>query len=432
MSELNQEVFEDFGGKPKKTPKPPKPPKAPKPAKEQQPVKTERAVPVGAVQGDYELHHIGVLDGIRAVAILVIVWYHLWQQSWLMPIVGPVNLDWLPRNGSILVDMMILLSGFCLFLPYAREMVYGERAQSTSDFYIKRVARIMPSYYVAVIIALVVGIALGGFVNLANILGDLLPHLIFLHNWFIVSTQATQLNAVLWTVAVEVQFYLFFPLIVKCFRRKPIATYLVLVLIGLVSSWLIGHNYAHINQAYWVNNTFTFASVYANGILGAYAYVWMTRDRKRNRGEAIFFTALAIACLWLYKIMCSHRMSYISETKWQVDYRYLLSLLNMAFIISTIFAVRWFRLIWDNRVMKFLAEISFNLYIWHQYIFVKLKDFRIPGYEGDVPPNQLGDTAWQWKYTIICLVAALAVATLMTYLIERPLAKWIKNRFVEG
>ena len=66
--------------------------------------------------------HIGVLDGIRAIAIFLVAWYHIWQQSWLQPLTEHVNLDGLVRNGSILVDMMILLSGFCLFLPYARDL----------------------------------------------------------------------------------------------------------------------------------------------------------------------------------------------------------------------------------------------------------------------------------------------------------------------
>ncbi len=43
--------------------------------------------------GEYDVHYIGVLDGIRAIAILIIAWYHIWQQSWLMPIAGEVNLD---------------------------------------------------------------------------------------------------------------------------------------------------------------------------------------------------------------------------------------------------------------------------------------------------------------------------------------------------
>ena len=92
---------------------------------------------------------IGPLDGIRAVAVLMVVWYHFWQQSWLMPVAGPVNLDWMPRNGAICVDLMILLSGFCLFLPYARNMFREGKDPSAGQFYRKRAARIMPSYYVS-------------------------------------------------------------------------------------------------------------------------------------------------------------------------------------------------------------------------------------------------------------------------------------------
>ena len=68
---------------------------------------------------------IGPLDGIRAVAVLMVVWYHFWQQSWLMPVAGPVNLDWMPRNGAICVDLMILLSGFCLFFTLCKKYVPG-------------------------------------------------------------------------------------------------------------------------------------------------------------------------------------------------------------------------------------------------------------------------------------------------------------------
>ena len=73
--------------------------------------------------GDYEIYRIGVLDGIRAIAIFLVAWYHIWQQSWLQPLTEHVNLDWLVRNGSILVDMMILLSGHGVW----RQNGYGFR-----------------------------------------------------------------------------------------------------------------------------------------------------------------------------------------------------------------------------------------------------------------------------------------------------------------
>ena len=58
--------------------------------KEKEEVKKEKAVVLSC---DYEIHHIGVLDGIRALAVLVVVWFHFWQQSWIMPHIGDVSLD---------------------------------------------------------------------------------------------------------------------------------------------------------------------------------------------------------------------------------------------------------------------------------------------------------------------------------------------------
>ena len=55
------------------------------------------------------------LDGLRVLMIFIVSWYHIWQQSWLMPIgfVGPffVNIDFIPRSGYSAVDGLIFLSG---------------------------------------------------------------------------------------------------------------------------------------------------------------------------------------------------------------------------------------------------------------------------------------------------------------------------------
>lgn len=378
----------------------------------------------------YEVHHIGVLDGIRALAVIIVVWFHFWQQSWLIPNVGNVSLDWLPRTGYLLVDGMILLSGFCLFLPYARGMVYGEKTAATSTFYMKRAARIMPSYYVALFVVLFC-FAIPGreYATAGELWKDLVPHLTFTHNLFEKSSTATHLNGVLWTVAVEMQFYLFFPLLASAFRKKPMTTYWCMTAVGILSSLYISTQYDTLNQGMVVNQTLTFASVYANGMLGAWLYVAMTRDRQRNRAESILWTMIAVACMGIYKVMCEHRMSYTADSRWQVDYRYLLSLVFLLFVISVIMSVEWFQRIWDNRVMRFLSVISYNLYICHQYIAVKLKELRIPYWEGDTPPNQLGEKVWMWKYFLLCVVLSLLVAVGMTYLIERPAARLILRQW---
>lgn len=376
----------------------------------------------------YEIHHIGVLDGIRAFAVIIVVWFHLWQQSWLMPTVGSVSLDWIPRTGYLFVDCMILLSGFCLFLPYARSMVYGEERTTVSEFYIKRVARIMPSYYIAVLIVFFCFALPGGeYASSTYMWKDLIPHLTFTHNLFPESYTMTHLNGVLWTVAVEMQFYLFFPFLAQAFCKKPMTTYWCMTAVGLLSSLYISRSYDTMDQGMVVNQVLTFACVYANGMLGAWIYVAMTKGRQKNRPETVLWMIIALACAAIYKVMCEHRLSYAADSRWQLDYRYLLSLVFLLFIFGIMMSAGWLQKIWDNCIMRFLALISYNLYICHQYIAVKLKEFHIPAWEGEVAPNELGDKVWMWKYFLLSVGLSLLVATAMTYLIERPAAKWIMH-----
>ena len=71
-----------------------------------------------------DTRHVDTCDGVRALAICIVAWYHIWQQSWLYPnltVFGrEISFDPLVRSGYIWVDVMILISGFCLYLPWAR------------------------------------------------------------------------------------------------------------------------------------------------------------------------------------------------------------------------------------------------------------------------------------------------------------------------
>ena len=84
---------------------------------------------------DIDCRHVDVVDGIRGLSVLMVLWFHFWQQTWFMPnyptpwlsFLGITNLT--PSHirwvGYIFVDMMVLLSAFCLTLPIARSMLLG-------------------------------------------------------------------------------------------------------------------------------------------------------------------------------------------------------------------------------------------------------------------------------------------------------------------
>ena len=202
-------------------------------------------------------------------------------------------------------------------------------------------------------------------------------------------------------------------------------TYWCMTAVGILSSLYISKHWDTLNQGMVVNQTLTFASVYANGMLGAWLYVAMTKGRQKNHAESICWTFIALVSVGIYKVMCENNINYAAGSRWQVDNRYLLSLVFLLFVMSVMMSVDWFRKIWDNRVMRFLAAISYNLYICHQFISVKLKTMHIPAWSGETPPNELGDKPWMWKYFLLCIGLSLLVATAMTYLVERPAAKLI-------
>ncbi len=379
---------------------------------------------------DYEISHIKVLDGIRSLAIIIIVWYHFWQQTWITPSLFNVNLDFLIRYGFVFVDMLILLSSFCLFLPYARSMIYKENIPDTRNFYINRIARIVPSYLVSMIVSIIFIIALKLNVNPLFFIQDTISHLLFTHNLFPNTLLNSNYISVLWTLGVEVQFYLVFPYMAKKFSKKPILTYITLLIMGFLCTYLIRLLINDYNISFLSNHTLTFIPVYANGMLLSWLYIKYTSNRKRNIKKDLLFTIVSIFCIYLYQKMCLNIGNYCHSLQiCQINYRFLLSCLFSIFIVSTMLSHKIYRFLFENKLMKFIAVISFNLYIYHQFIAVMLKELRIPFWEGEIPPNITGDNKWQWSYFIICIIVSLVIAIIMTYVVEKPLSKYIKKRF---
>ena len=399
----------------------------------------------------YSDRYIKVLDGIRAIAILIIAWYHIWQQSWVQPIkevellsvfhCNSINFDWLVRTGFEMVDMMLLLSGFCLFLPYARSMVYGIDEPNTKEFYKKRVARIVPSYLVAIVVALIVAVSNGEYADSSEMWGDLLPHLFFGHTFWEQSYVYTKLNGVLWTLAVEVQFYLIFPLVAKLFKRWMCQTYFVMVAISwMFINWGIVDRVPTEQRSMWINQLPAFLAVYANGMLAAFVVVKLTQifnqflegkedagREKEKRQIGYFFTLLLVISLFVYyKLM--NELAYTEDGNlWQIINRFEVSVVYAVFLVACVFAVPVVQKVFGNVVTRFLSGISFQLYIWHQFISLLLKNNHIPYWEGEQPPNMTGDQTWMWQYFLLCWIGAFLAAIVATYLIERPCAKWILN-----
>ena len=363
-------------------------------------------------------------DLLRVICILMVGWYHIWQQSWLSPALklGGRWLDFTPyvRTGYMFVDMMLALSGFLCYLPYA-----NGRERPAGEFYLRRALRILPSYWFCLGVMLVFGLADPNRAELHRLWLDLLAHLGFVQNLWAFSYTATRMNVVLWTLAVEAQFYLLLPLIAPLFRRRPLVVYAAMTAAGL--SFMLLWTAPMADTTLFVNRLPNMLTVYANGMLAAHAYARLCRVEKRRGWIALAGLGLMILSAWTAAMILfrqSFASGYDALRLGQLRWRWLFSLCASAFLLGGSVTFAPIRRAVSCKPIRFLSGVSFNFYIWHQWLAVRLKQWRIPAYQAAENPNMAGEMPWQLHYTLLCFFAALALAVLVTYLVEKPGAKY--------
>ncbi len=371
---------------------------------------------------------VDVLDGVRVLFVLLVGWYHIWQQSWLTPsftILGQhFNLYAMMATGYIWVDGMLLLSGFLLFLPFAQS---NTRKPDVWPFYKKRLLRIVPSYVLCLVVMLLfVALPQQRYANTSAAVKDMAAHLTFTHTLFPFSYQQTPLNGALWTLGVEMQFYLIFPFVARAFKRWPVFTYAAMAGIALAF-----RTYARAlpDCSMYFNQLPAFLDVYANGFVAAMAFTALhKRSKQHARVDKLFFTAAFAVCVYALMALCKAQVATSGNGVriGQMDRRFMLSILLSVGMISAAFSLPALRFLLGNRMMRFLSGISFNFYIWHQVFAVQLKAWHIPPYQNP-SPNQAGEQPWQLLYTLCCFGGALIIATAVTYLFERPVARWMNK-----
>ena len=379
------------------------------------------------------------LDGLRVLMIFIVSWYHIWQQSWLSPAIGSYSLDYLVRSGYIWVDGTVLLSSFLLFLPYAKAMREKGPAPDTRDFYFRRVRRILPGYYF-IILAVLFGIAIPWklYSTPQFMVKDVATHLTFTFTFFWDTYIATPLGAASWTLAIETQAYLLFPLIARGVMKKPVVTLCILCAVCFgFRAWCL---WALVDYSMVVNQLINFLDVYVIGILAAMAYVRLEEKRTvpavaektdealrkglnlRKYGwqslATLVFAAAFFGLLQMLRFQARSGNTPMIQMN-QMIYRPVYAVLFTLLILSAPFALFPLRKLLGNRVTRFLGGISMNYYLIHQTVIVHLKRLRFPPSVSDTP-NMAAEQPWQNQYTLVSFVLSLLLAVLVTYAIEKP------------
>ena len=367
------------------------------------------------------------LDGLRGLAALAVFGVHYNQIVEVDVQLGPFDLYRLFVNGEYGVALFFILSGLLLSQPFWKAILYGADWPNSRTYVIRRLARILPAYY----LALTVLILLSGYWRYGQAWTDILLHYSFLFNY--AEFSIFSINAPFWTLAVEVQFYVLLPFLFLLLRRLSARNIvIVLVLLSLVA---YGLNYWLVSSfdkvILWPGSmTLTWIRPYGAvvthsllahlphffiGVIFGAVLLHLKTARPESavtgdwRFEAVFWVSFGLVFVLLATEL---------GDRIQVPYgRYglpLVPLLLGAMILSTPFTTAARRLL-DNGPVRVLGVLSYGVYIFH------LPALR---FVDRTMAEQGLDAAEHWVYLgVISLALTLLAATMSYYLVERPALK---------
>jgi peptidoglycan/LPS O-acetylase OafA/YrhL len=196
------------------------------------------------------------IDGLRAVAALLVLVTHTWVFTGAPALsfslgTTRVVLAALPAVGYVGVNLFLVLSGFCLAWPFVIEPAYRGR-MTAATFWIRRIRRICPAYFVSIAVVVLmyplfglvlryiprhVLTAFPSALTTPPGLGEIWPHMLFLHNLSV--RHVSTINGSYWSLALEFQLYLLFPLFLELLLRWPWRTLFVVAVAQLAyRCWL--------------------------------------------------------------------------------------------------------------------------------------------------------------------------------------------------
>ena len=176
------------------------------------------------------MNYIRGLNGLRAIAVICVVWHHTHAPIRGVPITG---------NGFLGVDVFFVLSGFLITTLLLEER---DRTGSISlaGFYVRRTLRIFPLFYAVLGILAAYFLVAKGASQRQAYFDELPTTLLYLSNWF----PSTTLMAITWSLATEEQFYLVWPPLLLLLGKRALwllVAFLIpgqIVNFGLADGWL--------------------------------------------------------------------------------------------------------------------------------------------------------------------------------------------------
>jgi peptidoglycan/LPS O-acetylase OafA/YrhL len=365
--------------------------------------------------------HIPVLDGLRGLAIIPVLIYHF--SNLYKPDLSSVDIYIykIMKAGWIGVDLFFVLSGFLI-----TGILYDTKESKNyfTTFYYRRLLRIFPLYYAALIFLFIV--IPWVYPSMAIIYNKTIDNQkwfwLYVSNWYFASQGGIgdTPGGYFWSLAVEEQFYLIWPLLIYFVDKKNIIYCTVFVFILSAATRII-----------LLINGFSAASLYCmtnthmEGLaLGAFLAVFIRQDivdiTEYHINIIKIFAALLLACMISFAVIrggfvfWDELVSYMPMT--------LLAVLFGCLLLIVIYEKEntYIYNIFNNNIIKSFGKFSYALYIIH----VPLGRFiKIIG--GDILRKCSGGSiiAERFIFIIISTIASYLLAYMSWHLFEKQVLK---------
>lgn len=326
---------------------------------------TEPAEPTAPAESGERIY-FPELDGLRFIAFLMVFLFHGGlPEGMVRQAIGRTAARALRENGGYGVQLFFILSGYLITTLLLREEArYGRVALRA--FWIRRLLRIWPLYYLLVFIGFFVLPGLDGQLGTTHhrdlLRIHLLPFLGFLGNWSMAWVRpAPDWLSVLWSVCVEEQFYLVVPLFIALVAPRLRRPLVVMLIVGAIAvrGWLALHSGS---QLLIVFNTFAQFDTLLSGVLLAMVLGW-DRDRPLlTRSLRWLQWPLYLAFGW---IMTWPHLGHGTPAHRTFDFVWVW-LCGVGIVMVAVWGKGWLRAALSYSRLVWLGKISYGLYMYHE------------------------------------------------------------------
>ncbi len=307
-------------------------------------------------------HYRPQLDGLRAVAVYLVVAYHAGVRTF--------------SGGFIGVDVFFVLSGYLVTLLLLRDLRATDRIDFRR-FYSRRIRRLLPAAFVALVVTAAVYTAIAAPADVSSALGGFRSAFLYVANWHFIRQSndyfAANVNTNpvvhFWSLAVEEQFYLCWPILLSAVyvlaRRAGDRQWDVVRLViaaGFTASLLGALHLSTVNvsRAYYGTDTRAY-ELLAGALLAITPSVLDAARRRKRSAQALAPLNLALL------IVIGTRVVHLGEIQRGVAATIATCGLIIALEVSGAGVV--------NRVLSapsatYLGRVSYGTYLWHWPVIV--------------------------------------------------------------